>query len=309
MELLESKPNRIMKDKLFNVVMQSPEAKLQVYNALNGTNYTDASALIVTTLENVVYLGMKNDCSFMISNTLSWYEHQSTKNPNMPFRHLLYVTKQLEKIVGKNRIYGSTPICLPNPDFVVFYNGDIKMESTEVIKLSNLYEETSKNHGVKLELIVTVININKGFNEEFKSQCEILKEYSMFVDILKNYKKECDIQTATIKTIDHCIKENILKELLEKERDVVMSCILTEYDEEEVRKIWEEESRAAGHAAGQTRTLVEQIVKKLKKNKSIEMIADELEAEIEKIERLVEEVNKHAPEYDLEAITKALTRE
>lgn len=63
---------------------------LQLYNAVNNSNYENADELIITTIDNVVYMGMKNDCSFIIGSDLNLYEHQSTYCPNMPIRGLIY---------------------------------------------------------------------------------------------------------------------------------------------------------------------------------------------------------------------------
>ena len=57
----------------------------EIFNAFNPDD------LIITTLENAIYLGMKNDVSFIIDWQLVLYEHQSTVNPNMPIRDLFYV--------------------------------------------------------------------------------------------------------------------------------------------------------------------------------------------------------------------------
>lgn len=77
---------RQYKDRLFRMIFHDREELLSLYNAVNGTEYTDASALIVMTLKDVIYLGMKNDVAFLIGCDLNLYEHQSTWNPNMPLR-------------------------------------------------------------------------------------------------------------------------------------------------------------------------------------------------------------------------------
>ena len=82
--------NRNYKDRLFRFVFKNKKDLLDLYNAINGTNYDDPEELEVNTLENVLYLSMKNDLSFLIDAELNLYEHQSTYNPNMPMRGLLY---------------------------------------------------------------------------------------------------------------------------------------------------------------------------------------------------------------------------
>ena len=61
--------------------------------------YTDADALQVVTLENSIYIGMKNDLAFILDMNLYLYEHQSTYNPNMPLRDLFYISNEYQKLV------------------------------------------------------------------------------------------------------------------------------------------------------------------------------------------------------------------
>lgn len=81
--------NREYKDRLFTFIFGKEENRpylLQLYNALNGTSYTDPSELEITTLQDVIYIRQKNDISFLLDSELSLYEQQSSYNPNMPLR-------------------------------------------------------------------------------------------------------------------------------------------------------------------------------------------------------------------------------
>ncbi len=84
-------PLRTYKDRLFRMLFKDKERFLELYNAMNDTSYDNPEDMIVTTLENAIYMGMKNDVSFLLYDQLLLYEHQSTKNPNMPLRDLFYV--------------------------------------------------------------------------------------------------------------------------------------------------------------------------------------------------------------------------
>lgn len=98
--------DRKYKDRLFRFLFGREENKeyaLSLYNALNGTSYTNADELEFTTIEDVVYMGMKNDVSFMIQNFMTLYEHQSTYNPNMPLRGIMYFGKLYDRYVEKVR--------------------------------------------------------------------------------------------------------------------------------------------------------------------------------------------------------------
>ena len=76
---------RNVKDRLFRYLFEKDrEALLNLYNALNGTAYRDPSQLEIVTIESAVYVVMKNDLAYILSGTLSMYEHQSTYSPNLP---------------------------------------------------------------------------------------------------------------------------------------------------------------------------------------------------------------------------------
>ena len=84
--------NRNYKDRLFKAVFGSADRKeyaLSLYNAINDTSYSDSSELTLYMIEDSVYMGMRNDVSFIFDNAINLYEQQSTYNPNMPLRGLL----------------------------------------------------------------------------------------------------------------------------------------------------------------------------------------------------------------------------
>ena len=114
---------RNYKDRVFRMVFKEKKALLALYNAMNGTAYEDEDALTVTTLENAIYMEMKNDVSFVLYDQLLLYEHQSTKNPNIPLRNLFYVSDVYSALTREEFLYGGIPVKIPEPKFVVFYNG------------------------------------------------------------------------------------------------------------------------------------------------------------------------------------------
>ena len=72
---------RDYRDKLFTFIFGSEENRewtLSLYNAVNGTAYTDPQQITIATIEQVLYMGMHNDVSFFIGNELHLYEQQST---------------------------------------------------------------------------------------------------------------------------------------------------------------------------------------------------------------------------------------
>ena len=71
----EAKVQRNYKDTVSRMLFREPENALSLYNALNGTDYTDASQITFNMLDNAIYMGMQNDISFLIMNEVNLYEH------------------------------------------------------------------------------------------------------------------------------------------------------------------------------------------------------------------------------------------
>ena len=131
--------NRKHKDTVFRMLYSDKRAILELYNALNGTDYQNPDDLTITTLENAVYMAMKNDVSFLLDERMTLYEHQSTWNPNMPLRDLLYIARLMEKNVDKDLLYLSEPVKIPAPHFVVFYNGAKEAPEDVTLRLSDAF--------------------------------------------------------------------------------------------------------------------------------------------------------------------------
>ena len=224
------------KDTIFRRLFKEKSEALSLYNALNDTKYADPNELEIVTLENAIYMNVKNDLAFLLDSTLNMYEHQSTYAPNMPLRNLIYVTSEYQKLVDKHSLFSERPIKIPTPRFVVFYNGMETRPEREILKLSDLYEVPSANP--ELELQVLVLNINDGYNEELKAQCKTLREYMIYVDKVRYYQnqKKLSLKKAVDKAIQECLKEGILTEFLRKNRSEIVGISIFEYDEELLKK-------------------------------------------------------------------------
>ena len=125
------------KDTLFRMIFSTKENLLSLYNAVNHSNYTNPAELEIVTLKNAVYMNVKNDQAFLLDMQLNLYEHQSTWNPNMPLRFLIYVAKEYQKLIRNHTLYASTLVELPTPHFVVFYNGEEEQEAESELRLAN----------------------------------------------------------------------------------------------------------------------------------------------------------------------------
>jgi len=282
MEYQNVQENRQYKSDLFCMAFGEKQYLLQLYNALNGTAYTNVDDLEVNTLDQVLYMGMKNDISFLIGSTMNLYEHQSTQNANMPLRGLFYFSKLYERYVTENglNIYSSKLKKLPTPKYVVLYNGMRDEPDERILRLSDAFSEP----GGCLECEARLVNINAGHNRELMEKCRRLEEYAIFIGRVRTYAVEgLALKAAILKAMDECAEEGILQDILEKERAEVLGMVLSTFNKELYEKELKEDAFNAGKAAGK----LELIQRKLEKGKSVEEIADDLEESVETIRELM----------------------
>ena len=252
---MEKRPNRLYKSRLFVMIFEEKRKLLELYNAVSGKHYEDPELLEINTLENAIYMSMRNDLSFLIDARLSLYEHQSTYSPNLPLRFLLYLADLLSGMTRDENLYGSRKVLIPPPRFVVFYNGEEEQPDRKILKLSDLYAVEEEKP--RLELEVVLLNINQGHNKELMEACHTLWEYAEYTDRVRKYAKEEGIAEAVERAISECIKEGILREFLEKNRAEAKNVSIYEYDQEKHLR----QEREAAWEEGEERKLKEQIQK------------------------------------------------
>ncbi|MEL3907737.1 MAG: Rpn family recombination-promoting nuclease/putative transposase [Treponemataceae bacterium] len=253
------KETRNNKDSVFTDLFAKDEkAKLRfmnLYNALFNKNLQDESQLKNVTLENVIFSRLKNDIAYVVENRLLvLLEHQSTINENMPLRCLLYVAREYEELVDAKKRYARLVQEIPTPEFFALYNGVEKYPLKTQLKLSDAFTEKAKP---KLELVVTVININAEVENELLQKCTYLNEYALFVKMVRDYKK-LDKENGFVTAIKECIKQGILKEYLERKAREVISMLSIDYDYdtdvavqvEEAREVALQEGLLAGRYEG-----------------------------------------------------------
>ncbi len=224
--------NHNYKDRLFKYIFGREENKrwtLSLYNAMNGSDYQDPSDIELNTLEDFIYMGMKNDVSFILNDYVSLYEQQSTYNPNMPIRSLIYTGQLYDKYIKQNnlKMFGTKIIRLPIPKLVVFYNGASDKED-EILKLSDAFPAGADSD---IEITVHMININKGHNDELKKACRPLYEYSWLVDEIRNNLKlgKDDAVDLALRSIPDDFE---IKGFIDAHRAEVSMGVFTEFDEE-----------------------------------------------------------------------------
>ena len=306
--------NRLYKARIFAMLYQDKKELLDLYNAISGKHYEDPELLEINTLENAIYMTMRNDLSFLIDFRLSLYEHQSTYSPNLPLRDLFYISDLYSGMVKDENLYGIKLVQIPAPQFVIFYNGMNEMPDRTVLRLSDAYSVKEENPA--LELTAVMLNINRGHNEKLKGLCKSLKDYSEYTARVREYADTMPISEAVEQAICECIQEGILAEFLKQNRAEAKQVSIYEYDEEkhmrqERETFWEdgwaagreegiregeergrEAGRKEGRQAGKLDLLREQIQKKLSKGKSTGVIAEELEIEEALVLELVQGMEK-----------------
>lgn len=240
--------NRQYKARLFEMVFSQKRELLELYNAISGSNYEDPDELEINTLENAIYMAMHNDVSFVIDSRLSLYEHQSTYNPNIPLRLLLYISDLYSRITQGKNLYGETVVQIPTPDFIVFYNGRAEYPDEMVLKLSDMYEVAQESP--KLELRVRMLNINRGHNKELLKSCKTLADYTEYTARVRDYAGVMSLDEAVERAIAECISEGILAEFLKKNRAEAKKVSIYEYNEEEHMRMEREDFFARGKKAG-----------------------------------------------------------
>lgn len=269
--------NRKYKDTVFRKLFSDRKNLLSLYNAINGTAYMDASQLEIVTLDNVIYMGMKNDLAFIINTNLFLYEHQSTYNPNMPLRDLFYISGEYQKLVDLKSLYTSTRLRIPTPNFIVFYNGTEKNEDRWVEYLSESYENMSGEPN--LELKVIILNINVGHNKKLMEECQTLREYAQYVAKVRRYSEEIELNTAVECAVSESIQEGILKEFLQKNRAEVIAMSIFEYNEEEEKRKLRKAEYEAGMAEGVMKTKKETVISLAEMGLSVQQIAQGVKVE------------------------------
>lgn len=247
---------RTYKDRLFQFIFRDRKDLLELYNAVSDTDYRDPELLTITTLEDAVFLGMKNDLSFMVSSVLSLYEHQSSWNSNMPLRGLIYFSMLYQEYVEQSgyNLYGSKRIPLPFPNYVVFYNGDSRKPDVTEMALSDAFVNAPKGRIPSVECRVKILNINQGHNQAIVNKCRRLREYTEFIGMIKtNLKNGMEIRPAVNAAMDTCINRGILTDSLTRCRTEVMDMLLTEYDEKATMEYIRKEAEEIGEKRGERR--------------------------------------------------------
>ena len=250
-DLLKEKGNREYKSDLFSMLLQEKKYALEVYNALNGSDYSDPEEIEIITTEHGVSLSIRNDASFVIDRRINYYEHMSTYSTNVPLRLLIYFVNDLERYFSINHkdLFRRKRIMIPTPHFVVFYNGVEPREEVEEMRLSASFcHETDEP---ELELICRYYNINPNYNTELKKKSKALYGYTIFVEKVRSYRELYDnLAEAIRRAIDECIEEDVLREFFLTRRNEVEKVTQLDFTFETREKYIRRDAREEGYEEG-----------------------------------------------------------
>jgi len=280
--------NRKHKDTLFRKVFRKKKDLLDLYNALNGTSYENEDDLEITTLDSALYMAVKNDVSCIVGCAMNLYEHQSSYNPNMPLRGLIYFA-ELYNIYAEKRklnLFSSTLQKIPTPQYVVFYNGLKDESDRQVLKLSDAFQAEDGC----LECETVMLNINYGHNRELMKKCRRLEEYALFIATVRRYagNRMLSLGDAITLAIDECIEKGILSDILTEERAEVHMYILETFDKELYEKGLKDDAYEYGKTDGKREGKVDFCLELLKDGIiTITEAAKRLNISEEKIEELL----------------------
>jgi hypothetical protein len=225
--------NRQYKDSVFSILFSDPETLRTLFGALEGVTLPPDIPITINTLEGVLFRPHLNDISFVVGDSIVFLiEHQSTINPNMAFRLLIYIARVYEELTAGINIYSTRKMTIPRPIFIVLYNGTDPHPDESILKLSDAFADTAslgllKDSSPELELLVRVYNINQGHNEAIIRRCEKLEGYSVFIAKVREFAEGIsggrkpqklthdELKESIKQAVKWCIANNKLKQFLQ----------------------------------------------------------------------------------------------
>ena len=285
--------NKKYKDRLFCLLFGNEEYKdniLSLYNALCHTSYTNVEDIQIYTIDDVIYIKMKNDVSILLDSFLYLWEQQSTFNPNMPIRGFMYFGKMYDRYITENsfNIYGKTIIKLPTPRYTVLYNGMDEQPSFMQLRLSDSF--INPDSSGDFEWTASMVNLNDGKNEDLLNNCRPLKDYMTLINEIRKNSKTMNFENAVDAAVTYCIEHDVLRTFLLKHRGEVKDVCITEYDE----KTFVDGIRAEGRAEGRLSEIFDSVQAE---DYGIERGAQKAGMSIPEFEKAMEAAGYKIPEY------------
>lgn len=251
--------NTKYKDSVFRTYFKDRDIFLSLYSFLSKTEYDKDIPAEDISLEHTFTNGRKNDVGYLVDNKLVvLMEHQSTFSYNLPLRYLFYISITYEKMlykIGPQKLYQKKAVKLPNPDFIVLYNGPEPLPNNALTMTLNLSDcFITYEPSPSLELRVKLVDINYKRNPKYVSQNKGLREYCLFVSYVESYREAgLDTNQAIKQARKRCEEEEILSDYLAKYGKDVNSMLFDEISLEDIYEVIREEEREEAEARGEAK--------------------------------------------------------
>ena len=189
---IPEKGNRNYQDSVFKCLFQEAKYQKLVFEELHPelAGIYDESDFENIELENIFTIDIYNDVCFRVHNHLIiLMEHQSTVNPNMPLRILIYLAEEYKRILTNsnnwNDLLSSNLVKIPYPEMYVIYTGNRQMPDT--MSLDDAFI-TKSNFGGDIKLDIPVYTVHNS------DRVNVLHEFTSLIDEIKYTQKKCDIK-------------------------------------------------------------------------------------------------------------------
>ena len=241
---------RNIKDSLFVALFTNEEAARELFNAICNAHYGPETPVVITTLDDVLYRGIKNDLSFTVGDVyMALFEQQSSFSRNLPLRILLYIARMYERLIPNKELHKETLLKVPRPRPVVLYTGRDSAKSAMdkdrlVLRLSDAFKGEPSPFG-SLELEAPVLDITPGHNEDLLQRSPRLRGYMGFITRLREQERTMPRTEAVLAALDWCIAHDILADFFREHRKEVSNMILNELTNEDAIEAAREETREA----------------------------------------------------------------
>ena len=205
----------------------------------------------------------------------------------MPLRGLLYFAELYQKHLAQRDLdlHWSSLVKIPNPRFVVFYNGEPSRPERYKLRLSEAFEIEDKSGD--FEWTADIININPGKNESLVKSCKAMYDYVRLVGkISANKKAGMQIGQALNEAVDWAIEENFLEGFVREQKEEIIGMYLTEFNEERAIRGWRQEGLEEGRAEGARQKAVEDARNFKAAGVDINIIAKCVGLSVEEVEKL-----------------------
>jgi hypothetical protein len=282
--------NREYKNSVFSLLFGNEKAAKELYEAIEGVKLPPGTPVEINTLEGVLYMTLLNDVSFEVGGKLVvLVEHQSTVNPNMALRLLMYLARVYEKITAGRDMYGIRLVPVPRPECFVLYNGSEPYPDEETLRLSDSFMDAASvgipaGRPPSLELAVKVYNINAGHNEAMAARCKLLRDYAAFIARAreagaerggKGALSDSEREAALKEAVGWCIARGILKDFLTLHGSEVANMLMTEWKLEDALAVRGRQEREEGEREGMVKKEAE-ILRLIRSGISMEELENKL---------------------------------